>query len=368
MAFKVIQALQQRTGKPDAGQEKWLLDLVALGTVCDVVPLVGENRALASFGIRVLRKTRRIGIRELANVGGVDPANLTARDLGFVLGPRMNASGRLEHARRSFDLVTTVDGLKAAEWAGELDRLNTKRRADQAAIYEAANAMAAEYEDDPVIVLADPDWSHGVVGIVASKLMEQWHKPVLIAQVLGDMTKGSARSIGQFNMVEALRANSELLSRFGGHYYAAGFTLETGQIDALRQGLAEYWAASGSTDYVKPALEIDVALDNLGDIRMPLLEELSKLEPYGNSNPEPVFELAGITLRDCSVVGSGGKHLRFELTDDAHRTIGGIGFGLGELQSKLAAGQRLTVRGHVNKNEFRGITRLQLVAKEIEIE
>jgi single-stranded-DNA-specific exonuclease len=174
VAFKLIQALQMRTGRPALGQEKWLLDLVALGTVCDVVDLVGENRVLASYGLRVMRRTRRPGLRALAVVGGVDITQITSHHLGYVLGPRMNAAGRLEHAARALELVMTSDENRALAIAEELEVLNLQRRSDQDVAFAAAMIMAEQYADDPVLVLADPGWSHGIVGIVASKLVEQW--------------------------------------------------------------------------------------------------------------------------------------------------------------------------------------------------
>jgi single-stranded-DNA-specific exonuclease len=241
VALKLAQALQARSGLPALGQEKWWLDLVALGTVCDVVELTGENRMLVSFGIKVLRRSRRPGIWSLAAIGGVDCGALTARHLGFVLGPRMNAAGRLEHASASLELMLTNDEARAWQLAEELDAVNKRRREAQDHVLKQASVQVQEMTDDPVIVVAGEDWSQGVVGIVASRLVEVCGKPALVAQVLGEYTKGSARSVAGFNMVEALRANSELLTKFGGHYHAAGFTLPTANLNKLRTGLGDYF-------------------------------------------------------------------------------------------------------------------------------
>ena len=192
VAFKLATALTARTGKPAAGQEKWWLDLVALGTVCDVVPLVGENRILASFGLRVLRQTRRKGLIALAESAGIHVSDVGSYHLGYVLGPRMNAAGRLDHAGRSLELVRTADAARGAEIASELDTLNKQRRTEQDRIFTEAREMAGGMSDDPVLVLADAGWSHGVVGIVASKLVEEFGKPVLVGQMLADNIKGSA--------------------------------------------------------------------------------------------------------------------------------------------------------------------------------
>ncbi|HEY2003945.1 MAG TPA: single-stranded-DNA-specific exonuclease RecJ [Candidatus Saccharimonadia bacterium] len=365
VAFKLVQALQRRLGRPELGQEKWLLDLVALGTVCDVVPLVGENRALAAFGLKVMRKTRRLGLRSLAAVGGADITKITAHHLGFVLGPRMNAAGRLEHAARSLELMQTADGGRALEIAQELDAMNRRRRSEQDAIFKAAHTLAEQYADQPVLVLADPDWSHGVVGIVASKLVEKWHKPVLVGQVLGEQAKGSARSVGGFNMVEALRANAELLTKFGGHFYAAGFTLPTERLDDFRAGMCRYFEDSRAGDYEVPEMAADIQLEGLDGVGWPLLEELDLLEPFGNSNPRPILELGGLSVSECSRIGVDGKHLRIKFSDNKGGHLAGIGFGLSEQFLDLRAGQLLTVRGGLSKNEYLGSASLQVQISDL---
>ncbi|HSX02790.1 MAG TPA: single-stranded-DNA-specific exonuclease RecJ [Candidatus Saccharimonadia bacterium] len=376
VAFKVAQALQLRTGRPAAGHEKWLLDLVALGTVCDVVDLVGENRVLAHYGLQVMRRTRRVGLRALAAVGGVDIAQITAQQLGFVLGPRMNAAGRLEHAARALELVMTADEGRALAIAEELEVLNRQRRTDQDAAVKAAEAMAtarqaeraaAGQTDEPVLVLAHADWSHGIVGIVASKLVEKWHKPVLVAQVMGEVTKGSARSTGTFNMVEGLRANADLLTKFGGHFYAAGYTLPTERLDDLRAGLCAYYEASAA-DTTPPVVEAEARFADLADLNWSLYEQLQLLEPYGAANPVPVLELAGLVAASLSKIGQEGAHLRLSLRDSGGRNLAAIGFGLAVKHPQLAEGQSVTVLGQLNKNEFRGNSTLQLVISDIRYE
>ncbi len=367
MAFKLVQALQQRTGVPAAGQEKWLLDLVALGTVCDVVELVGENRVLASYGLKVMRRTRRIGLRALANIGGVDIASINSHHLGFVLGPRLNAAGRLEHAARSLELLQTTDAERAASISEELDQLNRQRRSDQETIFTAADRQAEMRPDDAVLLLADTGWSHGIVGIVASKLAEKWQKPVLVAQTMGEVTKGSGRSIGNFNLVEALRANVPLLTKFGGHYYAAGFTLPTDRLDELRTALNTYHAEHADT-YVRPELEADAELSGLETADWELLGQLSLLEPYGQGNREPLLSLTDLTLKDTRRIGKDQTHLKLTLADDGKATMGAIGFGLALTHPDLKAGQPVTVFAHLNKNEFRGESTLQLVVRDIRYE
>jgi len=367
VAFKLACALQTRVGAPAAGQEKWLLDLVALGTVCDVVPLVGENRVLVSYGLRVLRQTRRPGIAALAAVASVDQAGLQAHHLGFVLGPRMNAAGRVEHAQASLELVRTDDRERAQVLARELDELNQRRRATQAEVFEAANQQAQQRADSAVLVVADDAWSHGVVGIVASKLVEKWHRPVLVAQIMAGETKGSARSVPGFNMVEALRANAELLTKFGGHFYAAGFTLATERLDEFRAGMNAYFAeqAVALTD-TAPAAEIEFG--DLADVDMALLEALELLEPCGRGNELPNFELRGLVVQEARPVGQTGTHLRLVLNDELGRRLTGIGFGLAERYTDLRAGQHLTARGVLNKNVYQGRSSVQLQFTELHYE
>jgi single-stranded-DNA-specific exonuclease len=368
VAFKVIQALQSVTGRPNAGQEKWLLDLVALGTVCDVVALVDENRVLVTYGLKVMRQTRRPGLRALANIGGIDITSISSQHLGFVLGPRMNAAGRLEHAARSLELVTTQDAVRAAQIAQELDILNAERRSTQALVFKAADEMAESYASDPVLLLPDPGWSHGIVGIVASKLVEKWHKPVLVAQIMEGFTKGSARSLGGFNMVEALRANANLLTRFGGHFFAAGYTLRTENIPALRNGLNKYYASSGADTTVIAELDSDADLDGIVGADWELIKYFSLLEPFGVENPEPLLAIRGLTARQVRKIGKESTHLKLVLSDDTGQVIGAVGFGLCAKYPGLMPGQRLTALGRLNKNEWQGRASLQLVISELRYE
>jgi single-stranded-DNA-specific exonuclease len=368
VAFALARALQQRLGKPAAGQEKWMLDLVALGTVCDVVPLTGENRVLATYGLKVMSRTRRAGLKALAEVASLNLARVNSEHLGFVIGPRMNAAGRLEHAAQSLELMLVSDAPRAAEIAWELDGLNRQRRADQDAIFQAADAMAAEREGDMVLVLADPGWSHGVVGIVASSLVAKWKKPVLIGQVLGESTKGSARSVPGFNMVEALRANAGLLERFGGHVFAAGWTLPTDRLEELREGMNLEFQRSGAVGFEAPQVVPEANLGDLSEIGWPLLEQLALLEPFGRDNPRPLLELRGLTADRVSRIGSEGKHLRLGLTDGNGRRLAAIGFGLSPRYNDLIERQKVTVRGHLNKNEYQGNTTLQLVLSDLDHE
>jgi single-stranded-DNA-specific exonuclease len=365
VAFKLVQALQQTTGKPAEGQEKWLLDLVALGTVCDVVSLVGENRVLVSYGLKVLQKTRRPGLKALMAVGGVLPSDMKSFHLGFVLGPRLNAAGRLEHANRSLDLLSTTDAAEAAQIAADLDTLNRQRRAYQDTIFAAADAMAEQYADDPILVLADPDWSHGVVGIVASKLVEKHRKPVLVMQILGDTTKGSGRSTSTYSMVDGLTAVSQYLQRFGGHFFAAGCTLNTEDLDAFRQALNQHFREGGFAKAAPQAAQVDYELKDSNLIDWPLHQALALMEPFGMGNPEPVLRLERLTLAQLRPVGAQGQHLKFDFTTPDNKRLSGIGFGLAAKYRELQPGLVVGAVFRLQENTFQGRTTLQLQVLEL---
>ena len=364
VAFKVIQALAARTGRPAKGQEKWLLDLVAFGTVCDVVPLVGENRALVHFGLKVLAKTRRVGLRALAEVAGFDISNVRSHHLGYMFGPRMNAAGRLEHAARSLELVMTDDAVRSSRIAFELDQLNSQRRTDQQRIVKEALAQAEQYPNDPVLVLADGGWSHGIVGIAASKIAEALHKPVLVAQILGDSVKGSARSVPGFDIIAALRARPDLFVRYGGHAFAAGFTIAADRLPELRQHVVGYWLEHAPAA-AAPGLGPDVVVEQLDDLAWPTFEALELMEPFGNGNPEPLFGLTA-RLDQAKRIGADGKHLRLVLRDSVGGRLQAVGFGFGDDLERLPTARRVV--GNLNKNEYQGTTSLQFLIRDISYE
>ncbi|MGK2896103.1 MAG: single-stranded-DNA-specific exonuclease RecJ, partial [Candidatus Saccharimonadales bacterium] len=235
VAFKLVQALQTELNALPEGQEKWLLDLVALGTVCDVVTLVDENRANVFWGLKVLKRTRRPGLSALMAVSDIGPEKVNARSLGFGLGPRMNAAGRLETAQIALDMLVAKDNMEALERAQHLNELNIVRRAEQNSILKSALIQAEKYVTDPVLVVSAPDWNHGIIGIVAAKLLEKYSKPVFVLEEIGEETKGSARSYGEFSAADAIRASDDLITKGGGHKFAAGVTLPTKNIAAFRK-------------------------------------------------------------------------------------------------------------------------------------
>lgn len=317
VAFKLVQALQQRLDGLPPGHEKWLLDLVALGTVCDIVSLKGENRANVYWGLEVMKKQRRTGLRALMAVAGVEKDTLTARSLGFGLGPRLNAAGRLETAAHGLAVLAARDGQVALERAEYIDQLNVQRKTLQQVIFDEACEQAKQYGDDDVLVLSGADWNHGVIGIVAAKILERYKKPVyVIEEQANGEAKGSARSFGEFSAADAIRFADDIIIKGGGHAAAAGVTLEVAQIPAFRTRVNEYYRQQKLKDQQRFLLPIaDVVVDNIRDINEALVHDIAKLEPFGRDNPEPILQIRGATVIKQRRMGSDGQHLKLTVQD-----------------------------------------------------
>ena len=331
VAFKLVQALQTRLdGLPD-GYEKWLLDLVALGTVCDIVTLVDENRANVYWGLEVLKKQRRTGLKALMAVSGIEPETVNARHLGFGLGPRMNAAGRLDTAQHSLDMLTATDGIEALAASEKLEAFNIERRSIQDEIFKQACEQADGMADDRVLVVASEGWNHGVIGIVASKLVETYKKPVFIIGIRGDMATGSARSFGNFSAADAVRAADDIVLRGGGHSAAAGVTLETAQIPAFRRRVNEFYDSLNLTDQVRflqPSA--DVEIKDFTEITEELVEQIARMEPFGNGNPEPILKIAHAVVAGVRRMGANGQHVKIALRDAGEKTLQVLAFNAPE--------------------------------------
>ena len=331
VAFKLVQALQtELDGLPD-GYEKWLLDLVALGTVCDIVTLADENRANVYWGLEVLKKQQRPGIKALMAVAGIEPGQVNARHLGFGLGPRMNAAGRLETAQHALDMLVARDGLAALEASEKLEELNTKRRSIQDTIFEEACVQAEELADDRVLVVSSSGWNHGVIGIVASKLVEKYKKPVFIIGERGEEATGSARSFGDFSAADAVRAADDIIIKGGGHGAAAGVTLETEKIGDFRQRVNEFYDSLQLTNQERYLLpRADVEIDDFSEIDEELVANLAKMEPFGNGNPEPVLKIIRASVLSMRRMGADGQHVKLALRDKNSKVLQMLAFNAPE--------------------------------------
>lgn len=324
VAFNLLVALRSRMRKegsfgtaeePDL--RDWL-DLVALGTIADVVPLVGQNRMYAFFGLQRLENSRRLGITALKKVAGIKDT-VNCGQVGFRLAPRLNAAGRMESAVPGVDLLLSSNADECAITADELDAANAERQAVERGILEQAIAMvdgSGTYPGCKSIVLASADWHQGVVGIVASRLVERYHRPtILIAIDEQGTAKGSGRSIPGFHLLDALTASSGHLERFGGHRYAAGVGLKATCIDGFAAAFeANAVKMLGDSELV-PILDIDVDV-NPAEVDLALVKELQRMEPFGAGNPEPTLMLRGVTVVERRIVGDG--HLKLRLSAAGH--------------------------------------------------
>lgn len=362
VAYKLCQAIwQERTGEVYQAD----LDIVALGTVADVVPLVGENRILVKAGLSKMQMQPNRGIEALIDVAGLKDRKITAGHIGFTLAPRLNAAGRVAHATRAVELLTTPSQEEAYEIAEELQETNLERQALERDIHEIArqDVLKQGSDADYVVVVGGQDWHPGVIGIVASRLVEEFYKPTLVISIKDGIGKGSCRSIDNCNIYEALQSAEDLLIQFGGHQAAAGFSIKEDKIPALRERLAQYCKEHlAEIDYI-PIVDIDsqVAID---DIDVPLIEEIETLEPYGMANPTPVLALEQATISDLFLMGQQKKHAKV-LLEREDSTIDAIVWNRPDLHASFFPGDRVKVAFTVQKNEWNGHVSPQLMIQDM---
>lgn len=363
VAFKLASALieeaRRRGVEIPEGYEKWLLDLVAIATVTDVMPLIGENRALETYGLLVLNKTKRVGLRKLIEVAGGKFGALDTFSVGFQIGPRINAAGRMTHANAALYLLLEEDEAKAAVLAQELQRTNVDRQKASEAMYQAARAQIGDPGPRKLLVAVQEGWSAGLVGLVASKLVSEHHRPVLVIGKDGDAYVGSGRSVHGFNITSALHAAEGFLDKFGGHPQACGFS--THGEDRLREALVrmEAFAHETITDLMlEPVRMMDAELP-LDELDWQLFETLERFAPFGEGNPRPVFIASRLTVLGMDVVGEGGKHLRLTVLSERGKLFKTIGFKMGDWLNRLKLGMKVDVAYEVGVNEWNGRRELQ---------
>ena len=323
IAFKLCQALEQRVpGRLPEWAE--LTELAALGTVADIVPLVGENRELVRRGLAAMESTQLVGLRALIEASGLAKERIASDNIGFGLAPRLNAVGRLEHAQRAVELLVTKDQYKAAEIAAELNRENSLRQDISRQIQEEAEALLTQEKHiDTAIVLASEGWHQGVIGIVASRLVDKYHLPTILLSISGDMAKGSCRSIPALNLYEAIAAEADILTQFGGHHQAAGLTLPAAKVEEFRRRFKEYVRQNLQPEDYQPHQVVDCVISDKGEITLQDLEELQLLEPCGCANMPPVFAFRHALLHNAKAMGREQNHLQFLLDkgDFSYRCI-----------------------------------------------
>lgn len=364
VAFKLCQALWlRRTGE-------WYLedlDIVALGTVADVVPLVGENRILVKAGLAKMNDTPNMGIDALMAGAGLKDKVVTAGHIGFILAPRLNAAGRVTHAARAVELLITDDVDLAVTIADELQATNVERQEIERSIHETArlDVINQGHMADYVIVVGGEKWHSGVIGIVASRLVEEFYKPTLVLSIHDGIGKGSCRSIASFNMYDALKAAEDLLIQFGGHAAAAGFSIEEKNIDALRQRLHEYCKNTVTPEEYTPVVTIDAVLP-IDDIDVTVIDTVSTLEPYGMSNSTPVFAITEGTVDNIFLMGYLKNHCKVILKTD-NGSLDAIAWNRPELYKEIFTGDKVKVAFSLQKNEWQGQVLPQLMLQDIEL-
>ncbi len=358
VAFKLAAAL---CGSQEAVLRDYA-DMVCLGTVADVMPLVGENRVFVSRGLASLRRTHRPGIAALMAECNCDPEGITASSIGFILAPRINAAGRIGQIELAIQLFLTEDPQEAAQLARSLCELNRQRQAVESEIFQQAVSMLPASKQPEAIVLADESWHQGVVGIVASRIAEEYCCPTFLICLDGEHGKASSRSYGGFNLFSALTTLSPLLESYGGHELAAGFTIHRDQIPAFRQAICqiagEYYADSGP----RTVLDADcVVTPELLTIRG--IDALQALEPCGNGCPKPVLVLENVIIDRISLIG-GGRHMRLRLRQ-GHHMLGAIYFSTTPQSASIEPGDVVDVAFQPQVNEFRGERSVQLNIMDI---
>lgn len=354
VAFKLSQALLQRstlTDQQKESAEKWLLDLVAIGTVADLMPLTGENRALVHFGLQVLHQTRRPGLRALAEVAGIRLEQATSTTIGYTIAPRLNAAGRMGSADIALALLTADTADEARANALKLGEANTNRQASTSEIVTEVTKQLGHISDEDKILIASGPWKSGIVGLAAGKLAQTYHRPTVVIEIAGEEAKGSARSISGFDITAAIASQSEFLTTFGGHPAAAGFSLPTSQLESFTQGLRTYTEENLSAKQLVKRLVIDERLAS-SDVTLRFVSELHRLEPVGIGNPEARFSLSG-TIHSVRTVGNDRSHLKLELASD-DGVVSTIGFGLGRFAEQLETGAEVEIAGTPVISTFSG--------------
>ncbi len=366
VAFSLVRALIiEKPRLLTKGREKWLLDLVALGTICDVVPLIGENRVLASYGLIVMKKTHRPGLKALADISSTNLSQLQETDLGFRFGPRLNAAGRLEHAKTALNLLLCQDSTQAKILAEQLNELNKQRQQQTQEIFDSANRQAKKMASNMILVLSDPGWSSGVVGIVASRIAERWHKPTILLQTKDDQAKGSARSYGNFSIVNALKDCEDILDKFGGHAFAAGISLKTQNIQLLSHRLNNYAIKNIDIESLIPRIKIDLAFNELSpDINH--IKSIDNLRPHGNENPRPLLA-SKFEMIEKRLIGQDNNHIKFRFKAPNNTILDGIAFSSAHKWLDLSSPNTYEVAYYLQENIWQNVSRVQLEVVDIRI-
>lgn len=362
IGFKLIQALAIRQGQPFESLLPYL-DLVATAIAADIVPLTGENRILAYYGLQQLNTAPRPGLNLL--IQNTKKKELQLSDLAFVIAPRINAAGRMEHAQKAVDLLRSEDKEAALPFARAIELMNSERRLTDEKITEEALAQIALLETEVSTVVMQEHWHKGVVGIVASRLIESYYRPTVVLTASGDNLVGSVRSVRGLDVYEALAACADHMIQFGGHKYAAGLTLKKGSLASFRAAFEEAVKERITPEQLVPSLLYDATL-TFNEVTPKLNRIIAQMGPFGPQNMRPVFRTEGVKdAGGCKVVGKDQSHLKLEVTDFSSAPISGIAFGMAEHIYKIKSQTPFEMLYTVGENEFNGIRSLQLKVKAL---
>ena len=368
VAFKLAQALYRSLGQNDAELEEHL-DLVAMGTAADIAPLIGENRILTKHGIRQIARTNKPGLKSLCFVSGLMGKEITSGQVVFILAPRINAVGRLGDPELAIRLLTTRDDVAATRIARQLDEENKlRKKLDETTLKQALEMVKTECDpdNDPVIVLSAEGWHQGVIGIVASRIVERYHVPTVLIAIDGNEGKGSARSIPSFHLYNAMRECENLLLRYGGHKYAAGLSIATDKIPEFRERFKKVAREMLSADDLTPTLTIDCYMD-LDRLDEDFVRRLEEFAPFGPQNTRPVFMTGSVELVGTPYI-VGRNHLKFRAGKGDSRVFDCIGFNMGDMARRLSAHAGTFDMAYVAERVWWNNThQLQLRIKDIQL-
>lgn len=374
VAFKLAQGLLRHESKikPEMHNdfvafEKWLLDMVAVSSVADMVPLIGENRTLVKYGLIVLGKTKRIGMQALLKESGrwqrakVGQIEFSTYDIGFIIGPRINAAGRIDHSNIAFKLLMSDNEADAIRLAIQLEETNKERQEiTTRMVAEGVQQVGMVEPGAQALVVYDPNWSMGVVGLVAGRLLEKFHLPVFACAQIDGKIAGSGRSIEGYDCTEALDSVKDLLLKYGGHPRACGFTMnDNTKFEELKRRFSDFAKNSLTAADLIPKLEIDAEI-SISDITWDFHEQIQLFEPFGMGNPQPKFLTRNAKIVDSSAIGADQKHLRLVVTGDGQVLRKCIAFGMGEYIHQLKVGSTVDIVYNVDVNEWNGNRELQL--------
>ena len=375
VAFKIawrLATMHAGSDRVSGEARRVLLDnlaLAGLATIADVVPLVGENRVIAKHGLARVKHTDNIGLCALIEASGLSGKNVGSEEAGYVIGPRLNACGRMGHASDAVELLTTRDTSRACALAKHLDKQNTSRRDLEKRIYEQACERISEQGLDDAgcraIVLSGEDWHPGVVGIVCSRLVGRYSRPAILLCDDGDQASGSGRSIDGYNLHAGLSSCADLLTRFGGHDMAAGMGLASHDIARFSEQLRAHALEHIAEDSLTPSLTLDCEADAT-ELTLRCLEQLESLAPFGRANPPPLLMIRRLRImRNAEPMGSGGAHLQVRFGDGRRSTLRGVGWRMGEYAPELREGMEIDVAARPKINRWKGSVRVELELKDV---